>query len=64
MENILDSNPIVSALPVNNIYFAWGYSDQFLFVIPVYKMIVVITADNGVNDYPTFNILKDFTLRL
>ncbi len=35
-----------SSLPVNNLYFGWGYADQFLFVIPVYDMVIVITADN------------------
>jgi CubicO group peptidase (beta-lactamase class C family) len=55
-----DQNPVVASLPVNDLYFAWGYSDQFLFVIPVYNMLVVITADNQENNYPIFNILKDY----
>ncbi len=55
-----DQNPVVQSLPVNDLYFAWGYSDQFLFVIPSYNMEVIITADNHENDYPIFNILKDY----
>jgi len=55
-----DQNPVIASLPVNNLFFGWGYGDQFLFVIPVYNMVVVISADNGENDYPVFNILKDY----
>ncbi len=29
-----NQNPVVKSLPVNDLYFGWGYSDQFLFVIP------------------------------
>ena len=55
-----DSNPVISKLPVNNLFFGWGYSDQFLFVVPVYNMLIVITADNNENDFPVFDILKDY----
>ena len=55
-----DQNPVVQSLPVKDLYFAWGYSDQFLFVIPSYNMVVVITADNHETDYPIFNILKNY----
>ncbi len=55
-----DTNPVISKLPINNLFFAWGYSDQFLFVVPVYNMLIVITADNRENDFPVFDILKDY----
>ncbi len=58
-----DQSSVVSNLPVNDLYFAWGYGNQFLFIIPVYNMLVVITADNGENNFPVFNILKDFVFQ-
>ena len=58
-----NQNQIVGSLPVNDLYFAWGYSDQFLFIIPVYNMVLVITADNQENNYPVFNILKDYVFK-
>jgi len=57
-----DSNPVVSTLPVNDIYFALGYGDQSIWIIPQYKMVVVITADNDESYFPTDNIIKNYIL--
>ncbi len=55
-------NSVVNTLPVNDVYFAYGYGDQIIWVIPQYKMVVVITADNGENNFPTDNIIKNYVL--
>ncbi len=57
-----DSNPVVNTLPSNDIYFALGYSDQIIWIIPQYKMVVVVTANNAENYFQTDNILKDYIL--
>ena len=34
-----------------------------LIVVPVYNMLIVITADNNENDFPVFDILKDYVFQ-
>ncbi|HKI79517.1 MAG TPA: serine hydrolase [Ignavibacteriaceae bacterium] len=55
-----NSNSVVSSLPVNDIYYAEGYSDQFIFVVPQYQMVIVITADNREDYYPIGDMLKNY----
>lgn len=55
-----DSNPVISSLPENDIYMAIGYGDQYIFVLPEYRIIIVITADNGETNYQINNILSDY----
>jgi CubicO group peptidase (beta-lactamase class C family) len=57
-----NSNNVVSSLPINDIYYAYGYGDQIILIIPHYKMVVVITADNGESNYPIDNIFKNYIL--
>lgn len=55
-----DSNPVISTLTKNDIFVAIGYGDQYIFVIPQFKIVMVITANNGETNYPVFNILSDY----
>lgn len=55
-----NNNVVVSSLPDNDIYYAYGYADQVILIIPQYRMVVVITADNGESNYPIDNIFKDY----
>ena len=55
-----NTNSVVSNLPVNDIYYAEGYSDQFIFVVPQYQMVIVITADNREDYYPIGDMLKNY----
>jgi CubicO group peptidase (beta-lactamase class C family) len=57
-----NSNNVVSTLPINDIYYAYGYGDQIILIIPQYKIVVVITADNGESNYPIDNIFKNYIL--
>ena len=41
-----DEHSIVEALTTNDLYFAWGYDGQFIFVIPHLEMVIVTTAAN------------------
>lgn len=57
-----DNSSVGRALQTNDLYFAWGYGGQFIFVIPHLNMIVVITADNFSNSSQTFTFLEDYIL--
>jgi CubicO group peptidase (beta-lactamase class C family) len=55
-----DHDTTVSNLDVNDVYFAWGYGGQFIFVIPHLDMVVVSTGDNYGADYRLFfDLLRD-----
>jgi len=55
-----DSDITVSNLAVNDIYFAWGYGGQFIFVIPHLGMVVVSTGGNyGADHRLFFDVLRD-----
>ncbi len=55
-----DNSSIVSGLAVNDVYFAWGYRGQFIFVIPHLNMVAISTADNVENSTRTFGFLRDY----
>ena len=57
-----DDHHVVSSLAINDLYFAWGYRGQFLFVIPHLDMVVVSTADNVTESTRTFAFLRDYIL--
>ena len=55
-----DQDPSVADLAVNDVYFAWGYGGQFIFVIPHLNMVVVSTADiYGADHRRVFDLLRD-----
>ncbi len=55
-----DHDTTVSNLAINDVYFAWGYGGQFIFVIPHLDMVVVSTCDNYGADYRLFfDLLRD-----
>jgi len=56
-----DHDPTVANLAVNDVYFAWGYGGQFIFVIPHLNLVVVSTADIYGADYRrVFDVLRDY----
>jgi CubicO group peptidase (beta-lactamase class C family) len=56
-----DRDPTVGKLSTNDVYFAWGYGGQFIFVIPHLNMVVVSTGDNYGADYRLFfDVLRDY----
>ncbi len=57
-----DDNSVVNNLPINDLYFAWGFRGQFIFVIPHLDMVVVSTADNITESTRTFAFLRDYIL--
>ena len=57
-----DEYPVASQLDINDIYFAWGYGGQFIFIIPHQRMIVVSTAANFTNSGYGFYILRDYII--
>ena len=54
-----DDSPIVESLAVNDLYFAWGYGGQFIFVIPHLQMVIVTTAGNFDESSQIFPALHD-----
>ena len=57
-----NDHPVASVLSTNDVYFAWGYGGQFIFVIPHLSMVVAFTAGNfiGGSDGYAFTLLKDY----
>jgi CubicO group peptidase (beta-lactamase class C family) len=55
----LDHNPIVSNLATNDVYFAWGFGGQHIFVIPHLSMVVVSTGENFTKRKFVFELLRD-----
>lgn len=60
----LDNFPNHTPQP-DDIKIAWGYSGQFIFIIPYLNMVVVSTANNpsGDDDQLTIKFLKDYILK-
>ncbi len=54
-----DSNQIVADLETNDLYFAWGYGGQFIFVVPHLEMVIVTTAANFEDGAKIFPALPD-----
>ncbi len=55
----LDHNSIVSNLAINDVYFAWGFGGQHIFVIPHLNMVVVSTGENYTKRRLFFDLLRD-----
>lgn len=55
-----DGNPIVEPLRKNDIFFAWGYGGQFIFVVPHQELVVVTTAGNFENATLIFQGIREF----
>lgn len=60
----LDNFPNHTPQP-DDIKIAWGYSGQFIFIIPYLNMVVVSTANNlsSDDDQLTIQFLKDYNLK-
>ncbi len=54
------SNLAAQALRTNDVFFGWGYSGQFIFVVPHLDMVVVSTAANFPRGDPIFEILREY----
>ncbi len=55
-----DDHPTVSNLAVNDVYTAWGYGGQVIFIIPHLDMVVVSTGNNsGANESIFLDVLRD-----
>ena len=55
-----DQDPTIANLAINDVYFAWGYGGQFIFVVPHLDMVVVSTADIYAAEYRRFfDLLRD-----
>lgn len=55
-----DDHPVVAELAVNDLFFAWGFGGQFIFVVPHLDLIVVTTADNFDDSAQAFPMLPDY----
>ncbi len=55
-----DQNPIVADLTKNDVYFAWGFGGNFIFVVPHLDLVVVSTAENFENSAQFFPALSDY----
>lgn len=56
-----DTNGHVQDLQTNDLYFAWGYGGQFIFIVPHLELIVVTTAGNFATDSTvSFSMLSDY----
>jgi len=49
-------------LETNDLFYAWGYLGQYIFIIPHLNMVVVTTAGNFNKADAAYNILFDFIL--
>lgn len=54
-----DENPIVADLNVNDLFFAWGFGGNFIFVVPHLDLVVVTTAENFVNAEQFWSVLPE-----
>ena len=57
-----DGSEVANLLRTNDIFFAWGYGGQFIFVVPHLNMVVVTTAGNFTDAQPGFSLLRDHIL--
>ena len=60
---VSDESSVGSRMEINDLFFAWGYGGQFIFVIPHLNMVVVSTAANFTNSLHGIYILRDYILR-
>lgn len=54
-----DTNGHIQDLTTNDLFFAWGYGGQFIFIIPHLEMVIVTTAGNFQDGSVTFGMLSD-----
>ena len=54
-----DQNPIVANLTQNDVYFAWGFGGNFIFVVPHLNLVVVSTATNFEESTLFFPVLSE-----
>ena len=52
-----DDNAIVTDLESNDLYFAWGFGGNFIFIVPHLDLVVVTTAENFENSSQFFPAL-------
>jgi CubicO group peptidase (beta-lactamase class C family) len=57
-----NNSSVGNALIINDIYFAFGYGGQFIFIIPHLNMVIVSTAENFSNSTIAFGMLRDYIL--
>ncbi|MEM7333419.1 MAG: serine hydrolase [Chloroflexota bacterium] len=55
-----DDNPVVFNLDTNDVYFAWGFGGNFIFVVPHLDLVVVTTAQNFSIGTQIFPILPEY----
>ncbi len=55
-----DKNRVVADLDENDLYFAWGFGGNFIFVVPHLDLVVVTTAENFENGAQIFSALPDY----
>lgn len=55
-----DDHEVVRDLSVNDVYFAWGFGGQFIWVVPHLQLVVVTTAHNFENSSQIFPILPTY----
>ena len=49
-------------LKTNDAYFAFGFADQYIWIIPHLNMVVVSTADNR-PEFKTYDIIWKYILK-
>lgn len=55
-----DQNPVVADLAENDLYFAWGFGGNFIFVVPHLDLVITTTAENFENSSQFFPALSDY----
>lgn len=55
-----DGNPMIESLRRNDVFFAWGYGGQFIFVAPHQELVVVTTAANFDDDTRIFEGIRKY----
>ncbi len=53
-----DDHTAVANLATNDLYFAWGFGGQFIFVIPHLDLVIVTTAENFADSTQFFAALE------
>ncbi len=57
-----DTSSVGRTLKTNDLFFAWGYGGQFIFIVPHLKTVVVSTAGNFGTSTITFGFLEKYIL--
>ena len=59
---IVNTEWITPRIETNDLFFAWGYGGQFIFVIPHLQTVVVSTAGNLLTSTVVFDFLEKYVL--